>query len=126
MAEEVVFHHDDVVASFPYSFDLKKEGDHYIGFVRSYLYKDLKIDGKEDEIRKKLSAISCIDGCAFVLEGNCINYTTSRIFETLPDTRSAEVATRRSFIEDYIEAAGDLQSIADSCEGTFLKTEFVY
>lgn len=124
---EVLYTHEDVVASFPYTFELVKEDDGTVkGYVRAFLYSELQLNGNEEDVKKKLSDISCIEGCAFILEGDCINYTTSRAFEEVPPFRHAEVATRRSFIEDYIEAANDLQAIGDEYHAKFLKTEFVY
>lgn len=123
---EVLYTHEDVVASFPYLFELVKEEDGIKGYVKAYLYSDLQLPENAEEVRKKIAAISCIEGCAFILEGNCINYTTSRIFTEVSSYRHAEIATRRSFIEDYIEAAGDLEEIGKEYNAKFLKTEFVY
>ena len=70
--------------------------------------------------------IPCIENSHFMLEGDHIIYRTSRKITKISSPEECEVLTRRPFIEDYIEAAEDLQTISDAYNGRFLKTEFVY
>lgn len=127
MEKKLLFHNAEVVASFPYEFDMYEEENGNYGYVLAHLYSDLKIEEADrEEVSRKLMDIPCIENCHFMLEGNDIVYRTFRKLESVEDTRACEVLTRRSFIEDYIEAAEDLDIIASEHEGKFLKTEFVY
>ena len=115
MDRKVLIHTEGVLASFPYEFELIETEDGYEGHVRSDLYADLAVsEENREEINQKL------------LEGDHIIYRTSRKITKISSPEECEVLTRRPFIEDYIEAAEDLQTISDAYNGRFLKTEFVY
>lgn len=127
MEKTLLYHNEDVVASFPYEFDLYQEGDGCLGVVRAHLYAKLKIEESEREaVNTQLMAIPCIENSHFMLEGDEIVYVTTRKITDSSSERSMEITTRRSFIEDYIEGAQDLSDIAERYQATFLKTEFVY
>ena len=127
MDRKVLIHTEGVLASFPYEFELIETENGYEGHVRSDLYADLAVsEENRDEINSKLMDIPCIENSHFMLEGDHIIYRTSRKITKISSPEECEVLTRRPFIEDYIEAAEDLQIISDAYEGRFLKTEFVY
>lgn len=127
MDRKVLIHTEGVLASFPYEFELIETEDGYEGHVRSDLYADLAVsEENRDEINSKLMDIPCIENSHFMLEGDHIIYRTSRKITKISSPEECEVLTRRPFIEDYIEAAEDLQTISDAYNGRFLKTEFVY
>lgn len=125
---EEIFKHEDVVASFPYTFLILKEEDGTrVGDVTAFLYRNLKLDSEQEKnVNKELEEIPCIEGCGFYLKDKAIEYHTSRPLPEGETEREAEITTRRPFIEDYIEAADELDSIARKYDAEFLKTEFVY
>ncbi|MGM9941162.1 MAG: hypothetical protein ACI32N_04135 [Bulleidia sp.] len=127
MEKTLLYHNEDVVASFPYEFDLYQEEDGYLGAVKAHLYSDMKVEESDREkVNAELMAIPCIENSHFMLEGNEIVYVTTRKITDSISQRSMEITTRRSFIEDYIEGAEDLSIIAEIYHASFLKTEFVY
>ena len=127
MDRKVLIHTEGVLASFPYEFELIETEDGYEGHVRSDLYADLAVsEENREEIYQKLMDFPCIENSHFMLEGDHIIYRTSRKITKISSPEECEVLTRRPFIEDYIEAAEDLQTISDAYNGRFLKTEFVY
>ena len=127
MDRKVLIHTEGVLASFPYEFELIETEDGYEGHVRSDMYADLAVsEENREEIYQKLMDIPCIENSHFMLEGDHIIYRTSRKITKISSPEECEVLTRRPFIEDYIEAAEDLQTISDAYNGRFLKTEFVY
>ena len=127
MENKVLYHKEGVLASFPYAFELLETENSYEGHVKADLYADLKVtDDNRSEISQKLLDIPCIENSHFMLEGDHIIYRTKRMIKEISSPEECEVLTRRPFIEDYIEAAEDLQIISDAYEGRFLKTEFVY
>ena len=127
MDRKVLIHTEGVLASFPYEFELIETENGYEGHVRSDLYADLAVsEENREEINQKLMDIPCIENSHFMLEGDHIIDRTSRKITKISSPEECEVLTRRPFIEDYIEAAEDLQTISDAYNGRFLKTEFVY
>jgi len=120
---EIIDEKEGVVASYPYKFILKKDNDTLIGEVYAYLYENLKVDD-EKKVDDELRMLDAQDNSFFYLDGGKICYYTKGIVDE-NNIVDSEVDIRRHFIEDFLEAEGDLANISKQYNGKTLKTEFL-
>jgi hypothetical protein len=117
---------DGVLCSFPYHFELHKEGEKITGEETSYLYRDLKYnEAEKTAIEEELNKIHTAEGAGFSLEGNEINYHIKAAGDPKETDLDNEVNIRRNFIENYLEAEDELDALVKKYHGVTKKTEFV-
>jgi hypothetical protein len=117
---------DGELCSYPYHFELHKDGDLITGEETSYIYSGLKFNDEEKkEIEAQLKKIHTAEGAAFTLEGTDINYHIKMAGSPKESDMDNEVNIRRNFIENYLEAEAELDALVQKYHGSTKKTEFV-
>jgi hypothetical protein len=127
MSKDLIYEHDEDVASFPYHFELvKEEGEKCTGTVTALIWKDLKINEEEGKkLQEKLDTIPHQINSGFYLREGKIIYTSFVTYDKPIRNRDAEIDVRRHFIEDYLEAERDLTAYVKPYDAVTCKTEFL-
>ena len=123
--KEVEYIKDGELCSFPYHFELHKDGDQIIGEETSLIYCGLQFNEEEKKaIEDQLVKIHTTEGASFYLEGTDINYHIETAGSPKENDMDNEVNIRRSFIENYLEAEDELAALVQKYHGSTRKTEF--